>query len=632
VNAAGERGKERRRLFVFGCVLALCAIGLIVKLIQLMLVIPAQESEKSLVLPDVERGAILDRQGRIFAITTKQKTVSSWIPSLTDAEETADLLSKALDIPKETIKDNLATHPGYTIIKRRASAAEAEAVSALKAQGKLQGIRLEDEYGRSYPEGRLACHAVGYVGMDNVPWDGIEYTLNEDLSPQTVGTEQDTVFGNQVFLTIDVNAQYIVDTIGREAMASTRADSITILVMDARTGEILSYSSMPDFDPNEFQRESPSVDKNALMNRPVAMAYEPGSVFKIFTISSMLDLGAITEESHFTCNGYYEKELSDGTDIKINCVGVHGDVTPQQILKYSCNAGAAYASDSVDSDALYQKLVRYGFGKATGIPLLGETTGLLRKPALWTERSKATIAFGQEVSVSALQIVTAATALTNGGVLLKPFLIRKIVSPDGKTIKEFSREPLWEVVSAATARRVLDMMETATESGGTARRAAVPGLRIAAKTGTAQVFTQATGTYSESDFVASTIGIFPAEDPRLIAYVVIQNPKGESYLGSTIAAPVLRDVIMGLSDYLGIPRQGTSTMAHSGEIEVKLPKSIEIGSVMPDLTGTAKKLLLPLLLRDDITVTIEGSGYVERQSPPPGTKIEKGMKIVLELE
>ncbi len=629
---SSQRTQERRRLVIFACFLGLCAAALIVKLVQLMVVVPAREGEQTLVLPDVERGAILDRQGRILAITTKEQTVSAWVPSITSPAESAELLSRALGMDAAEIKDNWRKHPGYALVKRKAAPAEADAVRALKAEGKLAGIRLEDEYGRAYPEGRLASHVVGYVGVDNVAWDGIEYTLNDDLAPQPVGTEHETVFGNQVFLTIDVNAQYIVEKAARQAMEATRADSLMILAMDARSGEILAYSSLPDFDPNEFQKESPQVDRNSLVNRPVALAYEPGSVFKIFTISSLLELGAITPESHFFCPGYYEKKLRDGSVIRISCIREHGDVTPQKILQYSCNAGAAYASETANPESFSQMLVRYGFGKPTGIPLLGETAGLLRKPSTWSARSKPTIAIGQEVSVSAVQVLAAATALANGGVLLKPAIVKKIVSADGRTIKEFGREPLWEVISPNTAREVLQMMETATSAEGTARRAAIPGLRISAKTGTAQVLNTATGKYSESDFIASMIGIFPTDDPRLILYVVIQNPKGESYLGSTIAAPVFRQAAVGLADYLGIPREGSNVASHPGEIEVRLSKKIEISSVMPDLMGTPKKLLLPLLVRDDISVTITGSGYVVRQEPPAGTKIEKGSKIVLELQ
>lgn len=199
-------------------------------------------------------------------------------------------------------------------------------------------------------------------------------------------------------------------------------------------------------------------------------------------------------------------------------------------------------------------------------------------------------------------------------------------------MKEFARETVAQAVSPRVAREILDMMETATAPAGTARRAAVEGLRISAKTGTAQVASRTTGTYSEKDFIASVIGIFPTDDPRLVAYVVIQNPRGESYFGSTIAAPVLHEVAAALADAMDIPRAGSDIVSHPGEVSVAVPRGAEIGEVMPDLAGTPKKLLLGLLLRDDIAVTLRGSGVVVRQSPPPGTPVQKGTAIVLELE
>jgi cell division protein FtsI (penicillin-binding protein 3) len=264
-----------------------------------------------------------------------------------------------------------------------------------------------------------------------------------------------------------------------------------------------------------------------------------------------------------------------------------------------------------------------------------------------------------------MQIMAAATAITNGGVILKPLLVKKIVSPQGTVVKEFGREPLWEVISVESARTMLAWMESATLPAGTAHRAAIDGTRISAKTGTAQVSDPRTGAYSTSNFNASMIGIFPTENPRLIIYVVEQNPRGQSYYGSQIACPIFREVALSLMDELGIPRAGTAAAsprtdsvspqaAASPRLDSASPQAdsaspqadsaspqaagslqadsgIRIGSAMPDLRGTPKKLLLPLLLRRDLAVTINGSGFVFRQDPPAGTRLQDGMKIDLEL-
>jgi cell division protein FtsI (penicillin-binding protein 3) len=627
-----ERVRARRRLFIVASLLGVIVIALIVQLVRLTIVLPSQEGGETLLLPEVQRGNILDRQGRLMAVSTRMQRVSVWTPSVNNAEETSALLSHALGMDKGNILDIIRRHDGYAVIKRRIAPAEAAEIQKLRAAGKLAGVRMEDDFGRFYPQGRLASHVVGYVGADNVALDGIEYTLNDDLSPQPVGTNADTVYGNQVFLTIDLDVQYVVDKAARAALESTRADSVMILVMDAPTGEILAYSSLPDFDPNEFQKDAPQIDANSLIDRPVTVAYEPGSVFKIFTLSSLLDLGTITPNTHFFCNGFYEKKLANGDSIRIRCIAPHGDVTPQRIIEKSCNAGAAYASDTTDNESFARMIARFGFGRPTGVPLQAETGGLIRKVSQWSARSKPTIAMGQEISVSAMQIMAAATAIANGGVLLKPHIVKKIVSPQGTVIKEFGREPLWEAISPDSARTMLEWMETATSPGGTARRVAVPGVRISAKTGTAQVANSATGTYSDKDFIASLIGIFPTDNPQIIMYVVIQNPKGESYYGSTIAAPVFHEIAVSLIDKLGIPRAGTQPASHPAPSAVTPPRQVTIGAVMPDLTGTPKKLLLPLLLRQDISVTMKGSGFVVHQEPAPGAKVVPGTSIVLELQ
>ncbi len=595
-----------------------------------MIVVPSRDGGDTLVLPEVQRGSILDRNGKILAVTTRMQRVSVWTPAIHDPAATSKALGEALGMDPNDVFAILRAHDGYAVVKRRITPEEADAIRRVQADSGLPGVRIEEGYSRFYPQGRLASHVVGYVGADSVPLDGIEYTFNNELAPQPVGTDSEPVYGDQVFLTIDTDIQYISDSAARAAMQEDKPDSITVLVMDARTGEILAYTCLPDFDPNEFQKESPQLDASSLMNRPVTVAYEPGSVFKIFTLSGLLDMGAITPTQRFNVAGFYERKLPSGETIRISDISSHGVVTPQQIIEFSINAGAAYASDGADNESFYRMLTRYGFGKQTGVPLQGETTGLLRPVNQWSARSKPTMAMGQEIGVSAMQVMAAATVLTNGGALLKPQIVKKIVSPQGVVVKEFSREPLWEVISPQSARTMLEWMETATLPAGTAHRAAIPGVRISAKTGTAQVASRETGTYSATDFIASMIGIFPTDDPRYVVYVVLQNPRGQSYYGSQVAAPIFREVAERLIDRAGILREGTRPAT-----AVSAPAkgaAVSIGAVMPDLTGTPKKLLLPLLLRQDLAVTINGSGFVVRQTPPPGTKVTPGMAVTLELK
>jgi len=620
--------QDKKRLLYFLVCITIGVLFIIGKLVSLMILTPLNESPTPIKMPVVERGPILDRNGKILAISTRLNSVAAWIPDLEEPEAAAQQLAGILGQSKAEIIERLKEASGFIYIKRKITPTESGKIEELKNSGNLKGINLIPEFGRNYPEQNLASHVIGYVGVDNVGLDGIEYTFNQELSPPTMDIRKSEIYGNQVFLTIDINIQYMLQKTAIAALEDNQAEAVFILVMEAKTGEILGYCSVPNFDPNVFSR----FDRLSRRNLPISKAYEPGSVFKIVSIASFLQLQGITTEDTFICNGYYEQTLPDGSTYRIRDLGSHGRVNTQLIIKYSCNAGAAYASERVDAASFYRMLTLFGFGKNTDLPLPGESSGILAKPDKWSMRSKPTIAFGQEISVSAIQMLSAATVFANSGLLLKPIIVSKIVSPQGKIIKRFNREPLREVVSPDIARKVLEMMESAVQEGGTARWGRIPGIRISAKTGTAQVADQKTGKYSETDFIASYLGIFPTDDPQLIIYAVIHLPRGDNYYGSRIAAPVFKQTAENLISYLGIATDSDVRIEHSGAIHLQIPEKIKIGSTMPDLSGTPKRLLLPLLNQNDIIVRILGQGYVVRQSPAPGTDLQKGMTIVLELE
>ena len=623
--------KQRRRLVIFLGFLGLVVLLLIARLAQLMLLRSGAVERGGITLPAVERGPILDRNGHVLAITTRLYSVTAWLPEVSDPEGSAALLAETLELDAGQTARRLKEATGFLFVKRKVTPTQSERVRALKAEGRLKGIDLVPEFGRNYPNQSLASHVLGYVGLDNVGLDGVEYSFNEELSPAAVSradAPQEEIFGNQVFLSIDRDIQHMVERHARQAFTDNQADAVLILAMEAGSAEILGYAAVPDFDPNQFN----SFERSALRNLPLAQAYEPGSVFKIFSIASFLQLGGIQPEEQFNCSGLYEKRLADGETIRIRDLTAHGRVNAGLILKYSCNVGAAYASEKVQREDFYRLLQSFGFGRPTGLPLPGESAGILAPPARWSLRTKATIAFGQEISVSALQVMQAATAIANGGLLLAPRIVTKILSPTGELVKEFGRQPLREVVSPQVAREVLEMMAAAAGEGGTARRGSVEGVRISAKTGTAQVRDPATGTYSESNYVASYLGIFPTEEPRIILYVVLHNPKGPAYYGSQIAAPVFRGVAEDLIGYLGIPRRGDVVLEQPGSLRVTVPPALVLGERMPDLRGTPKRLLLPLLAVPGLEVRISGDGFVAEQDPPPGTRLQAGASIRLRLE
>ena len=584
--------------------------------------------------PVVERGPILDRNGRILAIQTRLYSVTAWIPGIINKELTAEILSSELDLDYNSLIDDFNNRTRFMYIKRKISPSESERIQKYIDDGKIPGIGLEPEYGRNYPEKKLASHLIGYTGTDNKGLDGIEYTYDSILSPlPETGKNRKKIketYGNQIFLTIDMNIQNFAYQESLEAYKKYDADAVMTIAVEADTGDILAYVSVPEIDPNNFAEST----KNERINRPLNIAYEPGSVFKIFSLASVMDLGGADRDSVFHCNGYYELKLENSEPIKIKCLGNHGDVTPETILKYSCNSGAAYAAETISDDAFYQMLKMFDFGTKTNLPLPGETKGLLRHYRDWSARSKPTISFGQEISVSAMQMVKAATVFANRGMMLQPHIVKKVLSNDGRLLDENIREPIRQVLLPETADEILEMMKSVSKhDGGTGWRAAVEGLDMSVKTGTAQLLDRETGKYSEKAFISSCLAIFPYEDPEIILYNVIINSKKESIYGGVISAPLVGSIAERIVSYMGIPRKGDIVVDHSGRVVLTKPEYItEIGSTVPDFSGLSKKQILPLLKDSRLDITITGEGWVKRQSPPPGTEIQGKTEVILELE
>jgi cell division protein FtsI (penicillin-binding protein 3) len=605
----------RARFYTVFALIAVVVVLITVRYATIMLG-PGSAAPAARESASVERGPILDRNGRILAIQTELETVWAWRPEVEDPARTASELAPILGLDAEALAERLTGTTGSVTIKRTISPGESEAIEEARSNGMLQGIRLRPDSGRSYPERQSLAGAIGFVGDDGRGLAGIEYALDEWLYP-------DEGYGNQVFLTIDMAVQFEAERLAREALERHRADSVVLLAMDPRSGDILGYASLPSFDPNRFAEYSETERRN----RPISDVYEPGSVFKIFSIGSFLQLGAITPQSTFRTTGSY-----DAADPPITDLANYGTIDTTGIIRLSSNVGAALASEDANSRDFYTMLRLFGFGERTGIEMNGEEAGILARPDNWSGRTKPTLAIGQEIAVTAVQLVTAATVYANQGILIKPNIVDKIVSPAGRVVVDYGRTPVREVVSPETAATIMAAMEEAVSNGGTARRLEYDGLRIAAKTGTAEQLDPRTGTYSNTAFVASTLAILPADDPSLILYVAIDYPKGGEHYGGRIAAPILREFLDFLVPYMGIPIDGETVLTHSGRITVQPITLPALNKTIPDYTGLPKRTLLPLVERDDIDVQIDGYGWVVRQQPAPGTAFTPGMTIRLELE
>ncbi|HSV55647.1 MAG TPA: penicillin-binding transpeptidase domain-containing protein [Magnetospirillaceae bacterium] len=577
------------------------------------------------------RGLILDRAGRPLAVDTNLYNVAVWRPELDKKAwtEHAAELDKVLGLKVGSIQAAVEqSHSDFLFAARRIPASLAREVNELKQSRKYTGFIVERIRSRLYPEGDLASHVVGFVGNDHYGLAGVESRYEKELSAGPSGRGRRVADGNHVVLTLDLDAQFLLTEIAQRAFDENGAESVILLAQRASTGEILAYVSLPDFDPNDFL----SYPKSNWTDRPALYAFEPGSVFKVFSMASLMELGGIDERSAFICDGAYERVVASGETIRIRCTGIHGRVTVRDILKLSCNDGAAQASDTVSALDFYNLLREFGFGTRTGLPLPGESPGSLRVPSAWSIRSKPTIAMGQELLVTAVQMTAAAGAIANGGVLLKPRLVSRVMAPDGSIVSEEPIQPVRRVMSPENARKILESMEAAAGGAGTGRRAAIPDVRLAVKTGTAQMIDPDTGRYSERDFIASTVGIFPAEAPEIVLYLAIVKPRGESTFGGRIAAPVIREAAESLMTLYGMARGTTPVLTHPGRVVLPRPDPIKIGDTMPDLSGVPKRLLLPILAREDLELSLEGEGYVVSQDPPAGAPVPPGTRIRLVLE
>src|SRR5574344_1760287 len=584
--------------------------------------------------PAVERGSIVDRNGKPLAVQTNFYHFG--VSPTTLKKEHFAAFSKdvapILGIDSNTILSSLQAYEtkSFIYIKKKISEEQYdELIKLVKTDDYYYAsTRLDRIPGRVYPENDLASQLVGYMGDDGNGLSGIEYSEQNVLSPPLDTKNPKPVFGKNVYLTIDANLQYKLEKIAKDAMATTQAESIMLIAAEAKTGEILTYLSLPSANLNSYGAAS-TEEK---IDRPAVNAYEPGSVFKIFTVASFLDSGVITPDTIFLCDGLYEKRTTSGERIKITCLEHHGWVNARDALKYSCNDALAQMSDLLDTDSFLARIHSFGFGERTGVELPGETPGIVKgkDDKYWSGRSKATMSIGQEISVSALQMVQAASVIANRGNPVQLTFIEKITDKDGHVVYTHTPQFKDRVIKASTAQYILSCMETTAQSG-TGRQASLGDISIGVKTGTAQMADLVHGGYSTTDFLSNCMAIFPVEDPEIILYIVIQKAKGETYAGR-IVAPVIAKAADEIIDHLGMNRAGAASLSHSGRISINDSKPITIGKTVPNFTGRPKRDLLPLLERTDIHFTINGEGWVVSQTPPPGTPVAENMTIELNLE
>ncbi len=556
---AGSPSRTRR--FVLLLVL-LCGFGVVLfRLVSLQvlqaaeLTVKADRQHQKTVSLEGARGTIVDRHGKVLAMNMDVPSVFGVPTALDSPAQTARTLSPVLRVRASELEKKLRQDRSFVWLARKLDPEQGHRLEQMP----MEGIGTVLEGRRFYPKGPLLAHVLGFAGMDGAGLEGLERRYESHLhGEKRVAVLQRDALGRIVFpkdeaaqspasghsltLTIDEVIQYVAEKELEEAMNKTRAKAGTVIVLDPQTGALLALAISPRFDPNSVAALTPGRWRN----RALTDAYEPGSTMKAIVAAAALE----------------EKVMKPGTMVfgengrmTIANTVIHdheklGWVTFAQVIQKSSNIGAAKTGMALGDQRLYRYLQAFGFGQRTEIDLPGEAGGLLRDPKDWGRRSLASISMGQEIGVTPMQMVSAISVLANGGILMKPYVVSEVRDAQGQLLKQIDPQVKRRVISAETARTVTSILEGVV-TDGTGAKAAIPGFRVAGKTGTAQKIDPRTGTYSATQFVGSFVGFVPADNPRLAMIVVIDEPQGESF-GGLVAAPVFRRVGEQVLNYLGV--------------------------------------------------------------------------------
>jgi cell division protein FtsI (penicillin-binding protein 3) len=597
------------------------------------------------------RGVIYDATNSALAVSIEMDSLYAEPRNVEDISAAAAALAPMLDTTKEELEKKMKASRGFAWLARRLTPDVAAKIRGLE----IKGLGFVKESKRFYPNAEIGSHVIGFTGLDPEGLEGVEKRFDSTLIGNTgyIVTERDALgrdigthgvvtksssAGQNLVLTIDKNIQYIAEKELAAAVDGSRAKGGIAIVMEPGSGKVLAMANYPTFNPNSFNR-SPTA---ALRNRAIADSFEPGSTMKVFIVAAALEEKVVKPKDGFNCeNGSYN--IGGRT---IHDTHKYGRLSVGEVLKYSSNIGAAKIGTRLGPERLYGYLRRFGFGAKSSIDLPGEAGGYLRNKNNWYGVDLATISFGQGVSISSLQLAAAISAIANGGNLMKPYIVDKVVDDNGNTLKQFTPVSRQRVVSAETARTVATMMEAVTSEGGTGTAAAVDGFKVAGKTGTAQKADPVTKGYSLDKRTASFAGFVPADNPRMSIVVVLDEPKTSSY-GGVVAAPAFSEIARQSLCYLRVaPNQPLKKKPES--IEVKKDESLLVaaaenldesapenqqpgGLIMADFCGMSMRQVLQYMEKNGLNVRLLGSGRVVEQSPPPGRKINSSDPVWVKL-
>ena len=622
------------------------------------------------------RGLVLDRQGRELARSINADSFFVVPGEIQNIEETAKRLAPLVKTDAAALavrlKEAQEARRKFAWVARKLDDESAEAVRALG----LKGVYSYKESKRFYPNGSLAAHVLGFVGLDEVGLGGIEQSYNERIQGEAgkvfvevdargepyASTEAGARPGQTVVLTIDQMVQYRTEQALSKAVENAHAKSGTAIVLDPRTGEILALANAPTFDPNDVRASS----AQARLNQALQNIYEPGSTFKIVAYSAAIEKGLVTPATHIDCQ-------MGSIVVAGRLVHDHhpfGNLTVADALAKSSNVAAIKLGLRVGDQQMYEYMRRFGFGTKTGVELAGETNGLVRAVERWQPSSMGSIAIGQEVGVTPVQMAAAFGALANDGLRIAPHLVREVRAADGSLV--YAAEPeQHRVVSAETAQQLRHMLEGVTLNG-TAKKAQLDGYTAAGKTGTAQKIDPKTHTYSKTKYIGSFVGFAPVENPSVVIIVVIDEPVG-SYHGGDVAAPVFREIAEQILPELdvtpdaelkaapasGLLARGDAAAAtadrvraeqereraeqlatlpqvahgdeRAGQAELVYTTATRRAVVMPDLRGRSVRDAARVCAQLGLQLEASGEGRALKQSPTAGAEVDAGQVVHIEF-
>ena len=509
------------------------------------------------------RGSILDRNGRELAVSTMTKSLFVDPNHVENPQELAKNLAPLVKKTEAELLEDIKIGGGFVWIQRRLEQSEYEDIrKMIKARGYTTCLGFRDEAKRYYPNDVLAANVLGFVGTDDKGLDGIEQALDKyikgEVTESFLYTDPrdrpilDSIFERHGYqgeycktieLTIDGAIQFIVEQELDRAMAENEPVAVTCIALDPKTGEVLAMASRPSYNPNRFFDYEPEVWKN----RAVSFIYEPGSTFKTVTAGAALQEGIVSPNQIFVDPGYV---MVSGMRIQNWNGASFGTVTFADVVKQSLNTGFAQVGLQLGAEKLVMYARKFGFGDYTGIELPGEEAGLLYTPDEMVDSDIATMAIGQSIAVTPLQLVTAMSAVANDGILLKPHIVKRIKNVNGSIYSETRVEEVRRPIDSATDKTLVGLLEQVVATGG-GKKATVRGYRVAGKTGTAQKINEFGTGYSEGKYIASFCGFGPVENPRIALLVIIDEPSGNFY-GGQIAAPVASRILAQVFRYMKI--------------------------------------------------------------------------------